>query len=253
MQTISITSRKPLDTLSATKPSTQRSFGGACETGIDLFAVPSLLANWKMPPRRPRLMQLAGEPRLMGAGCSPAIRIAEHRVGGMRAQMTRRLAAYPERQVRRCRRIPGRDDAHVVHSRPPRPRLPTHRITPLQDDTIRQCTSSSAGERPRAEAAPRDEGCKCEIDRVQHHEPELTKSAMGDHRADHEQNPADGSHRHQNRSDVEHGRQDQANRSQELEDAEGLDEADAGVLGPFPATMLGEFLLGYERLANAAD
>jgi hypothetical protein len=42
--------------------------------------------------------------------------------------------------------------------------------------------------------------------------------------------------------DVELGGQDQANRSHELEDAEGLDEADAEVLGPFPTTMLGQFL-----------
>jgi len=40
---------------------------------------------------------------------------------------------------------------------------------------------------------------------------------MGDHRADHEQNPADGGHRHHDGCDVEHGGRDQANRSQELE------------------------------------
>ena len=75
---------------------------------------------------------------------------------------------------------------------------------------------------------------------------------MGDHRADHEQNPADGGHRHHDRCDVEHGGQDETDRSQELEDPEGLDEADAGVSGPFPAVVLGQLLLGYERLGDAA-
>jgi hypothetical protein len=89
--------------------------------------------------------------------------------------------------------------------------------------------------------------------RVQHHELELTKAAMGDHCADHKQNPADGSHRHHDRCHVEHGRQDQANRSQELKDPKGLDEADAGVPGPFPAIVLSQFLLENERLGDAAD
>ena len=76
---------------------------------------------------------------------------------------------------------------------------------------------------------------------------------MDDHRADHEQNPADGCHRHHDRCDVEHGGQDEANRSQELEDAKGFHEADAGVPGPFPAVVLSQFLLGYEHLGDAAD
>jgi hypothetical protein len=65
---------------------------------------------------------------------------------------------------------------------------------------------------------------------------------MGEHRSDHQEDPAGRGHWHHDRCDVEHGRQDQANRSHELEDAEGLDEADAEVLGPFPTTMLGQFL-----------
>jgi hypothetical protein len=48
--------------------------------------------------------------------------------------------------------------------------------------------------------------------------------------------------------DVELGGQDQADRSHELEDAEGLDEADAEVLGPFPTTMLCQFLTTNGRL-----
>ncbi len=40
---------------------------------------------------------------------------------------------------------------------------------------------------------------------------------MGDHRADHEQNPGDSGHRHHDGCDVERSGRDQANRSQELE------------------------------------
>jgi hypothetical protein len=98
--------------------------------------------------------------------------------------------------------------------------------------------------------APRDEGRKREIDRVQHHELELTKATMGDHRADHKQNPADGSHRRHDRRhdrrDVEHGGQDQAKRGHDLKDAKGLDEANTGVFGPFAASMLSQFLLGVQ-------
>ncbi len=76
---------------------------------------------------------------------------------------------------------------------------------------------------------------------------------MGEHRADHEQHPTGGSHRHHYRCDVEDGGQNQSRRCQELEDAEALGEAATEVLGPFSAMTLGQFLLGYEGLADAAD
>src|SRR5258708_6294982 len=131
--------------------------------------------------------------------------------------------------------------AHTTTSDEPRDHCAPNTTQPASSTS----SSASKGPRaePRAEPAPRDEACKREIDERQHHELELTEAAMGDHRADHEQSPADGGHRHHDRCDVEHGGQDQANRSQELEDPEGLDEADAGVLGPLPAIMLGQCLL----------
>ncbi|MDQ1029865.1 hypothetical protein QF035_007447 [Streptomyces umbrinus] len=75
---------------------------------------------------------------------------------------------------------------------------------------------------------------------------------MGDHRADHQQDPAGGGHRHQDGCDAECGGQDQARRGEEFEDVEGFDEADTGVLGPSPAMGRGQCLLGHERLADAA-
>ena len=68
-----------------------------------------------MPACRPRLMHWPANPTPTGAGGSPAIRL-QHRVGGLRAERPRGLAAHPERPVRRRRRVPGRDDALVVHA-----------------------------------------------------------------------------------------------------------------------------------------
>ena len=48
--------------------------------------------------------------RLRLGACDPA----QHRVGGLGAERDRRLAAHPQRQVRRGRRIAGGDDARVV-------------------------------------------------------------------------------------------------------------------------------------------
>jgi len=51
---------------------------------------------------------------------------------------------------------------------------------------------------------------------------------VSDHRTDHQQDPADGSHRHQNRCDIDHGGQNQANGSEEFEHGGWTFEYDRG-------------------------
>jgi hypothetical protein len=53
-------------------------------------------------------------------------------------------------------------------------------------------------------------------------------------------------------TDADESGQDQADRGQQLEDPEGLDEAGTDVAGPLPAGDRGQLFLGHERLADAA-
>ncbi|MBM0204633.1 beta-lactamase family protein [Micromonospora sp. STR1s_5] len=57
----------------------------------------------------------------------------------------------------------------------------------------------SAGEGLGSEAAPGHERGHREVGEVQHDELHLAVAQVGDHRADHQQDPADGGHRHQRR------------------------------------------------------